>query len=75
MQIEKLEDGKPGRYRVTGKMNSGEEFVDEFNTVSCPQSSPIDCKVKFTFSFSGLMEVAELNDHCNSFRSYILVRR
>ena len=33
-QIEKLEDGQPGRYRVTGKMNNGEEFVDEFNTVS-----------------------------------------
>lgn len=33
-QIEKLEDGQPGKYRVTGKYDDGMEFTDEFNTVS-----------------------------------------
>ncbi|RWS17435.1 thioredoxin reductase 1: cytoplasmic-like protein, partial [Leptotrombidium deliense] len=33
-KIERLKEGEPGLYKVTGKMaGSGEEFVDEFNTV------------------------------------------
>ncbi len=33
-QIEKLEDGSPGRFRVTYKSTeTGEELIDEFNTV------------------------------------------
>lgn len=32
-KIEKLEDGQPGKYRVTGKYDDGMEFTDEFNTV------------------------------------------
>ena len=33
-QVEKLEDGTPGRYKVTMKnTETGEEVVDEFNTV------------------------------------------
>lgn len=33
-KIEKIEDGSPGLYRVTGvKQDTGEEFVEEFNTV------------------------------------------
>ena len=32
-QIEKLEDGQPSKYRVTGKYDDGMEFTDEFNTV------------------------------------------
>ena len=33
-QIEKLEDGSPGLYKVTAKMNDGTEVVGEYNTVS-----------------------------------------
>lgn len=32
-KVEQLEEGKPGKLRVTGKYNDGTEFVDEFNTV------------------------------------------
>lgn len=33
VKIEKVEDGQPGLYRVTGKMNSGQEVVDTYNTI------------------------------------------
>ena len=33
-QVERLEEGNPGKLKVTGKYNDGTEFVDEFNTVS-----------------------------------------
>lgn len=32
-KIEKLQDGKPGLYKVYGKYNDGTEYSDEFNTV------------------------------------------
>jgi len=32
-KIEKVEDGTPGKLKVTAKYNDGTEFVDEFNTV------------------------------------------
>lgn len=32
-KIEKIEDGEPGKYRVTSKMSDGTEVVDEYNTV------------------------------------------
>merc|ERR1712117_335931 len=32
-KIEKIEDGTPGKLKVTAKYNDGTEFVDEFNTV------------------------------------------
>jgi hypothetical protein len=32
-QIEKIQDGTPGLYRVTSKMDDGTEVVDEYNTV------------------------------------------
>jgi len=31
--IERLEEGAPGKVKVTGKYNDGTEFTDEFNTV------------------------------------------
>jgi len=34
MQVEKVEDGNPGLYRVTALMNDGSEIVDDYNTVS-----------------------------------------
>ncbi|KAK2145359.1 hypothetical protein LSH36_683g02048 [Paralvinella palmiformis] len=33
VKIERLEEGQPGRYRVTGKMQDGTEVVDEYNTI------------------------------------------
>lgn len=32
-KIEKLQDGQPGLYRVTGVMDDGTEVVDEYNTI------------------------------------------
>ena len=32
-QVEKLEDGAPGKYRVTMKLGEGSERVEEYNTV------------------------------------------
>lgn len=32
-KVEKVQDGSPGLYRVTGLMNDGSEVVDEYNTV------------------------------------------
>lgn len=32
-KIEKLEDGEPGRYKVSGRYCDGTEYVDEFNTI------------------------------------------
>jgi thioredoxin reductase (NADPH) len=32
-KIEKLQDGSPGLYRVTGRMNDGQEIVEEYNTI------------------------------------------
>ena len=34
LQVEKIEDGEPGKYRVTAKMSDGTKVVDEYNTVS-----------------------------------------
>lgn len=33
-QIEQIEKGEPGRYRVTAQTNEGAEVVEEYNTVS-----------------------------------------
>ncbi|XP_021344260.1 thioredoxin reductase 1, cytoplasmic-like [Mizuhopecten yessoensis] len=33
LQIEKLEDGQPGKYKVYGKYSDGTEYSDTFNTV------------------------------------------
>ena len=33
-QIDKLEDGHPGRYRVTAVYSNGGEVVEEYNTVN-----------------------------------------
>lgn len=33
-QIEQMEAGEPGRYRVTARTTEGAEIVDEYNTVS-----------------------------------------
>lgn len=33
-QVEQLEAGSPGRYKVTGQYNDGTPYEDEFNTVS-----------------------------------------
>lgn len=42
LQFEKLEDGTPGKCRVYSKMqDSGEEVVDEFNTVSPSSLFPV----------------------------------
>ena len=40
-QVERLEEGNPGKLKVTGKYNDGTEFVDEFNTVSGSDSFTI----------------------------------
>jgi len=34
LKIEKIEDGVPALYRVTGLMDDGTEVVGEYNTVS-----------------------------------------
>ncbi len=69
-QIEKLKDAQPsengqpatpGRFRVTGKMNSGEEFVDEFDTVSvhmCALMKAIECSDRISFLF-GIFQCLE----------------
>eukprot|EP00112_Aurelia_sp_Birch-Aquarium-sp1_P007826 Seg1854.4 transcript_id=Seg1854.4/GoldUCD/mRNA.D3Y31 product="hypothetical protein" protein_id=Seg1854.4/GoldUCD/D3Y31 len=47
-KIEKLEDGTPGRYKVTYKsLETGEENSDEFNTV---------CKTKFLSIYMSIYE-------------------
>jgi len=33
VKIEKIEDGKPGKYRVTGKKSDGSQVVEEYNTI------------------------------------------
>ncbi|XP_059490881.1 thioredoxin reductase 1, cytoplasmic-like [Neocloeon triangulifer] len=33
VSVEKIQDGTPGLLKVTGKLNDGSEYVDEFNTV------------------------------------------
>jgi len=33
VKVEKVQNGSPGLYRVTGLMNDGSEVVDEYNTV------------------------------------------
>ena len=38
VQVERLEQGKPGRYRVTAQTTDGKEVVGEYNTVSAPLS-------------------------------------
>jgi len=32
-KIEQIEDGKPGKYRVTAKTSDGKEIVEEYNTI------------------------------------------
>ena len=41
-QVEKVQDGSPGLYRVTGLMNDGSEVVDEYNTVT--SRGQLSCK-------------------------------
>lgn len=36
LQIERIQEGQPGKYRVTAKSGDGKEIVDEYNTVCTP---------------------------------------
>lgn len=62
-KIEQLEEGKPGKLRVTGKYNDGTEFVDEFNTVifaigrdACTQNIGLD-KIGVKIAKNGFIPV------------------
>lgn len=58
--MEKVRDGSPGLYRVTGLMNDGSEVVEEYNTVMCRCVMYPTQRVNVTCSYCSVSDVSSV---------------